>query len=216
MNQLYIFNGSITLSYYQSKFPDSTKIYTSFNEAMCSGDACEDIFSEEFIKIRSLSLDTRTEEYIKTVTTPLAPLFNIGDQKITLWFDPDMFCQINLLTLLAYLDQIGYQQSIQFNLIDYHNEIQSTHTLLPKGYKHIYRKVVIDKQMPEHIELTVLKNGIELYLKLQEEDNEIVNFIKEHSTLSSHSLLKLLFENFQHYGLGDLQYLQIIKKTLPS
>lgn len=214
MNQLYIFNGSKMLSYFQTKYPDSREIYTSFNEAMCWGNVCENIFSEEFIKTRSLSLNTTVDEYKKTVIDSIYPLLSKDDSEITLWFDSDMFCQINLLTLLAYLDQVKYHKSVKFNLVDYQHEIQKTFTLTAEGYKNIYKAVLINKSVPEHLDLPVMKASIELYLNLQKKDNEISYFIREHADLPTMELLKLLLKNFQHYGLGDIQYLQLINTEI--
>ncbi len=213
MNQLHILNGSEMLSHFQINYPDKTKIYTSFNEAMCWGDVSEDIFSKEFIRLRSRSLNTIADEYKKTVIVPLSSLFSKDELVITLWFDSDMFCQINLLTLLAYLNQIQYQHDVQINLVDYQYEILKTYFLNPKNYKEIYKEVLINKSIPEYPILPIMQTGIKLYLHLQKENNEIVSFISDHIDLSTSDLLDLLLLNFQHYGLGDIQYLQLIEKT---
>ena len=215
MKSIHIFNGTAMLSYHQVKYPDSNKIYTSFNEAMCWGDTTKDIFSEEFIEARCYSLNTNREEYVNNVINPLSPLLEKEEHNITLWFDSDMFCQINLITLLAYLDQLEYRQNVKINLVDYNHNILATSEVIPTGYQDIYESVLIDKLIPNESKISeVMQQGIKLYLNLQTEENEIVCFIKKSKHLPKSEILNLLLKNFQNYGLGDLQYKQVIEEKL--
>ena len=75
-----------------------------FNEGMCDGETIEDIFSGEFELERCVAHGVGVEEYEDIVINPLAPLFSFEYDELHLFFDEDMFCQINLITLLAYLD----------------------------------------------------------------------------------------------------------------
>lgn len=213
MKKLYIFNGLAMLSHFNSHKPDENKIYTSFNEAMCQGKAESIIFSDGFIETRSQSLNTTADEYRKVVTDNLKPLFSNKESELTLWFDYDMFCQINLLTLLAYLDQTERWQAVKINLVDYNHEIQESVLVSPKGYYEIYKTVLLEKRTPQHIELSSMRTGIDLYLQLENSDNEIFRYIKEHGNEPKQDLVKLLLKNFRQYGLGDTQYIELIDRT---
>lgn len=213
MKQLHVFSGTKMLEHFQANFSCIDIVCTSFNEAMCSGKASEYIFSESFIKTRSQSLKTTIHDYYKVVVEPLQPLFDKEAMKLTLWFDTDMFCQINLLTLLAYLDQENLYSNVTVNILNHENEIIKTTRINPSGYKNIYIVVLLKKIVPSIIELPVMQKGIDLYLNFQEEDNEIVRYISNNRDLPKDDLLKTLFRKFQHYGLGDLQYLDMIDRV---
>lgn len=213
MKELYVLNGTHMLSYFQKQNVDDSNdiVHASFNEAMCWGEVTEDIFSDSFIWARSKSLNVTSHEYINHVIDPLKFFFQLP-QNITFWHDNDMFCQINLLTLLAFLDQIHYSQFISFNLVNYSNQIIESHSIAPLGiYKKLYTTVLIEKRMPIHVPLACMKKGIEQYLEIQKPNNIITNFIESNLTLSDNELVQLLLKEFQDYGLGDTQYLNLIQ-----
>ena len=75
----------------------------------------------------------------------------------------------------------------------------------------MYKKVLIQKEMPKYVFPEPLKNGIELYLNYLQKDSDLIRFIKKHQDISEEELMIKLMVEFQHYGLGDTQYLEIIK-----
>ena len=77
-----------------------------------------------------------------------------------------MFCQMNLLTLLAYLDKVSFKGDITFNLVEKHFELLNTYPIQVEGYYEIYREVMINKKQLTTIPFTTLKEGITLYLEL--------------------------------------------------
>ena len=80
-----------------------------------------------------------------------------------------------------------------------------------EGYYTMYKKVLIQKEMPKYVFPEPLKNGIELYLNYLQKDSDLIRFIKKHQDISEEELMIKLMVEFQHYGLGDTQYLEIIK-----
>ncbi|OIU71772.1 hypothetical protein BHE18_03700 [Rossellomorea aquimaris] len=101
---LNILNGTEMYKHFkETQFLDS-KNMIPFNEAMCYGDTCEVIFSEEFNNIRAKVHHVTPAQYTDITLKPLQPLFSGEFGRIALWFDEDMFCQMNLLTILAWLD----------------------------------------------------------------------------------------------------------------
>ena len=108
--------GQIANNYYSKKYKD--EVFIPFNEAMNKGNPKDDIFSEEFILERIKTHNTTREEYLSKMNEILSLKDEINNYEITCWFGDDDFCQINLLTLLGYLDQINYKKEITFCLID--------------------------------------------------------------------------------------------------
>lgn len=188
------------------------KIIVPFNEAMCYGKASYFIFSDKFILTRSKTLKVTREEYIEITLKPIQPLLNGPFSNITLWFDEDMFCQINLLTILAWLDQTTYHNQVILNIVDDQLQVISEKIIKTEGYKTLYNTVLIDKVMPEDVELASLKEGINLYLNYLHEDSDLMKFINGNLHLSENELVSLLLERFPQYGLGDLQYIELINE----
>jgi hypothetical protein len=80
------------------------------------------------------------------------------------------------------------------------------------GYYGLYIEVMIHKTLPESIHLVPLRKGVELYLTYLHEDSNLIMYIKKYQNLTEKELVYALIENFKEYGLGDVQYLEIIRK----
>ena len=133
--------GDIANDYYLKKY--NNEIFVPFNEAMCEGNPEDDIFSEKFILERIKTHKITKYEYL----CKLGPFLNyaekIGQYEIICWFGKDEFCQKNLLTLLAYLEQLNYPRDITFHLIDEQTfNIIRTNKISVKGYKEKYLKEI--------------------------------------------------------------------------
>ncbi|HHU59913.1 TPA: hypothetical protein GXZ34_03215 [bacterium] len=105
--KLEILNGQVMYDHFNN-LKNNNSIYVPFNEAMCEGPPHIDIFSDAFITDRCKSLGVTYLEYKKITLEPLEPLLDNKFKEVILWFDEDMFCQINMLTILAYLDQNNF------------------------------------------------------------------------------------------------------------
>ena len=164
----------------------------------------------KFIKYRCETHHVILEEYKRNTLEPLELLLKGQFDNIALWFDEDMFCQINYLTILAYLEQINFTGEIKLNLVNYNFEVIASHDLNAKGYLQIFKQVMIDKSMPRDITLSALEKGIKLYLEYLKEDNVITEYIKKHKDLTRDMLVRELLKSFPEYGLGDTQYFELI------
>lgn len=120
-------------------------------------------------------------------------------------------CQINILTILAWLDKAEHMDAIELNIVDNQFEPMSQYTLKAKGYYDIYKQVLIDKTMPENIDPEPLKKGIGLYLNYLRKDSDLMQYIRKHRDIPEEELMLALLEKFKDYGLGDTQYFEIIK-----
>ncbi|MBW3111679.1 AraC family transcriptional regulator [Bacillus sp. MCCB 382] len=210
---LHILNG--TEMYKRFKETGFLKIeeMIPFNEAMCYGEMCENIFSDEFIEMRTRVHNVTRDQYADITLKPLQPLFEENVDHIALWFDEDMFCQMNVLTVLAWLDQREYIGSIDLHLVDDQYKPLNEYSLQAKGYAALYEQVMIHHEMPESVELKPLNRGIELYLNYLKKDNELKLYIQKHRDVPVEKLVSLMIENFREYGLGDTQYFRLIKDS---
>ncbi|WP_239565606.1 AraC family transcriptional regulator [Paenibacillus sacheonensis] len=212
-NLLHILNGQAMYERIHAWSLTDRGSFVPFNEAMCSHAATETIFSDAFNALRAAGHGVTPEEYARITLVPLQPLFETSHDCIALWFGDDMFCQINLLTLLAYLRQRSYTGRIVFLMI---KESTTTgdiaETELPDlDYEDLYRKTLIQREAVEVPQFPVLSEGIKRYLTYRAQDNEITAYIRAHQNLPQNELLQRLFREFAHYGLGDTQYLSLIR-----
>ncbi|MCM3633432.1 AraC family transcriptional regulator [Paenibacillus camelliae] len=210
---LHVLNGQAMYHKYKAENFLNGERMIPFNEAMCYGETCFDIFSDAFVHCRAKVHGVTPKQYAEITLKPLKPLFNKSFHHIALWFDEDMFCQINIVTILAWLEQDRYSGSIELHIVDDQHERMEGYTLRADGYRSIYEQVLIHKAMPNSITTLphTIKDGIELYLKYLHEDSEIIRMIESNPHLSEQELVIKLMAEFRHYGLGDTQYYDIIK-----
>lgn len=206
MNDLHIVNGGCMLTYFKKEHPFYSVI--AFEEAMCAGTAALPILGENFILERCRSLNVSEQEYQKKIVVPLQALKNYSEY--VLWFEEDMFCQINLLTLLAYLQQEKLPLPRNYHVVDgEHRQIYDA--AIPQAdYQKLFEQVVIKKQAVAFPGL--LGKGIQRYLTLNQKENELTSYIKEHPQTDRNSLMKTMLRRFSCYGLGDIQYLELIDR----
>ncbi|MGR9048819.1 AraC family transcriptional regulator [Halobacillus faecis] len=216
MQKLHILNGEEMNKAFQRQGLFEGEHMIPFNEAMCAGETCETIFSEAFIKTRAVTHGVSENDYRRITVEKLEAVFREGRDHLQLWFDEDMFCQINLLTLLAWLEQIGYEGKVELCLTTHQFEPLASYQLDVAGYHAMYKQVLINRAHPSEVLLPPLKKGIELYLHYKKVDNELITFIKTHTALSEEQLVALMIETFQEYGLGDVQYMQMIRSVRAS
>lgn len=209
---LNILNGQVMYDEFKGKNIMGNSDYAPFNEAMCVNASSKNIFSEEFIKIRAKGHDVLVEEYINKVIHPLTTLFTNKYKCILLWFGEDMFCQMNLLTLLAYLEQSDYRGRVFLNSFR-EDEFKVRQTELKLGdYRTIYEDVLLKHNKPSVKVIPVMYQAINLYLEMLKDDNRVIKYISKNINLSTSELLGRLFELFPTIGYGDLQYIKLINK----
>lgn len=209
---LHILNGQVMYEEFKHNRWMGASNYAPFNEAMCMNTTTDDIFDKEFIDIRAAGHHVPVEGYIEKVIVPLANLFNKKYTCIVVWFSEDMFCQLNLLTVLSYLEQSGYEGKLFLHSFkeDVFKVNQSELTL--GHYCSVYKEVLINHTKPSKELTPVMIQAINLYLDMLNENNAVTKYIIEHKHLSTEELLKRLFERFPTVGYGDLQYIELISK----
>jgi AraC-like DNA-binding protein len=210
---LHILNGQVMYEEFKENRLMGDSDYAPFNEAMCVNSTTEHIFDNDFINTRASGHQVSVESYIDRVIVPLTNLFNKEYKCIVLWFGEDMFCQMNLITILAYLEQSGYAGKVFLHSFR-EDEFKVNQTELPLGYyDSVYKDVLFNHANPSNELLPLMYQAIDIYLDMLKDDNKIVNYIKRNKDLSTSDLLKRLFALFPTVGFGDSQYIELINRT---
>lgn len=188
-------------------------IFIPFNEATIDGKLLYPLFDEAYIAERAKVHNVSEEEYREKLGA-FIDFETIKSQvsKMTLWFGPDAFCEINLLSLLTYLEQVGYSGSIALNLIeDFSKKIlEKGIEIKLGGFKDVYFSLM-GRKKPE-TSLPFLNQGLADYLEITSPDNEVVRFIKEsQGRLTEKEIVKAVFVTTRRYGLGDVQIRSLIE-----
>lgn len=156
-----ITSGSYWKEYFKEKYTD----ILAFNEAMDRGTPDKIIFSEEFIEERIKTLGVSRELYLKKTIEELRPLIDIKDEKVKLIFDDCSFCQINIITILGYLDYVGYKEKIDLEYLTEEKQTIRSTKIDVKGYYKVYLDVLIDKKVIEIEGKTILTKGVKEYIE---------------------------------------------------
>lgn len=213
---LNILNGQIMYEDFKENKLMGNSDYVPFNEAMCVHVTTEQVFDTNFIGTRALGHHQSVQDYTKKVIDPLTNLFDKKYSSIVCWFGEDMFCQMNFLTMLTYLEQSGYDGKVYLNSFR-EDEFKVTQTeLVLGGYRSIYQDVLVRHLKPTTSTLPVLHQAITLYLEMLEEKNPVTTYIQKNNHLSSSELIHRLLRLFPTIGYGDFQYQELIEQTLPN
>ncbi len=109
---LHILNGDAVLPIFKSTgIPGE---FVVWREALCSGQVTFQIGTEAWLKKRldHLNQDQGSQVSAHPIATQLEKIADSKSDEVVLWFDYDMFCQINQLAALAFLSQSGFNGTI--------------------------------------------------------------------------------------------------------
>ena len=210
---LNITNGEYFNQYFISKFGG---IAIPFCEAMMDGEVVSDIYSQKFIELRAKSLNV-TENVYKSKMFVYGFLNNDNYSSICLWFGKDTFCQMNLLMLLAYLEQIGYQGKIILNYIDDETfEVLESNIEVKLGtYSKIYEDVLVSKTVPKSVGV-LSERAIDLFFDYHSDNGELAKLVMANANKEKAELICLLLNKSKDYGLSDLQAEKLVNRILMS
>ena len=205
---LNITNGDYFNEYFLKNFGGEA---VPFCEAMMDGETASDIYSEEFVELRARMLGVSQEEYRSKMHVQAACMNNYSE--LRLWFGKDTFCQTNLLTLLAYLEAIGYTGSVTLNYIDDETfEIQNGNVPVTLGcYRKLYESILITRQTSKNLGV-LMPEAFELYFDYHSSEGKLARLVRDNFDMDEMTLICLLLENSKAYGLSDLQAKKLIKK----
>ena len=204
---LNVTNGDYFNKYFLSKYGGEA---VPFCEAMMDGEVVADIYSQQFVELRARSLNVTENEYRSKMYVYDA-MKNNNYQTLCLWFGKDTFCQMNLLTLLAYLEQIDYKGEVKLNYIDDETfEVIEADIEVQLGvYRNIYEDVLMLRKVPADVGVLSTK-AIDLFFDYHSRDGALVKLIRENVQKEKRELIALLLEQTKEYGLSDLQAERLI------
>jgi hypothetical protein len=208
---LNITNGDYFNEYFLSKFGG---IALPFRENMTDGETVAQIDSEAFVALRAKTLGVSVAAY-KAKGQVCDELKKSDYTELSLWFGKDTFCQANLLTLLAYLEQISYQGKVVLNYIDDENfEVIESNIGVELGiYNELYEEILIRKRMPKKFGV-LQKRAFELYFDYLDENGALARLVRENTDKDKTALTCLLLENSKAYGLSVEQAERIVGASL--
>ena len=124
--------------------------YAPFNEAMgVIKTSPIVIFNTNFIRTRAEGHQATELSYINTVINPLEEFFKQKYDAIVLWFGEDVFCQMNLRTILAYLERSNYGERYIYLNSFRKDEFKINQRELTLGiYYTIYLGVLVNYKKP--------------------------------------------------------------------
>ncbi len=183
-----------------------------FREAMMDGETVTGVYSDDFVKVRASELGVSIEAYRANMAAYDA-LNGTEYTELGLWFGKDTFCQMNLLTLLSFLEEIGYLGKIILNYIDdeTYDVLEENISVELYGYRAIYETVFIKRELPSEVGVLDL-NAIELYFDYHSDNGTLANMVRENSDKDEMALICLLLEASKKYGLSDIQAMRLIGK----
>ena len=208
---LNITNGDCFNEYFISQYGG---VAIPFCEAMMDGDVVANIYSEEFVTLRAKSLNVTEDEYRGKMYV-YASLNDKNYQMIHLWFGKDTFCQVNLLTVLAYLEQIEYQGELKLNYIDDETfEVLESNLDVKLGeYNKIYKDVLIFKNVPDDVGVLSAR-AIDLFFDYHSDNGELAKLVRANANKDKMDLISLLIEQSKEYGLSNLQAERLICEAI--
>lgn len=199
---IHIASGECSAAELRKRLPDATIV--PFNEAMCEGDACLPLYGDTFCALRARAYGVSPAEYLQR--SPRGALQNVHDYAAAeLYFDCDMFCAANAVTLLAFLEQENYRGRLHFNLLkqDGSADVLEQFPLPAAGWLAAYENILL-KNKPHKTGIAVFDRALPLLFEYRRTDNEIVQYARKHADMDEDSLIRSMLRRFCEYGLGDI------------
>lgn len=208
--RLNITSGDYFNNYIKTK---ENGIFLPFNESILTGPVDINIFSSKFINIRSNYHEVSKDEYLNKLNNIVNPNYINTFDEINLWFGEDTFCVINLITILAYLEQIKYSGIIYYTRIDdYTNETIKEKELIKLGiFNKVYETVILNKTFIQ-TDISFIDTTITNYLDLHNGIDNVSNYIKNNLNLDDNTLLINSLNNSKDLGLSDVIIQKLINK----
>lgn len=183
----------------------------SFNEAMIDGTVtASEPFGQAFINERAKVHKMHSDKYKKRLATPLLKIRS-GDE-VHIYFGEDMFCQLNLITLLCFLEKSGISH-VTYHVI-FEDEMKETaliENLETAGFSEIYNAVLVQKRnITAPIEIT--NKALLVYFDYLDDNGKLASFIKSNPDDSALQLTVKIIKQFSEYGLGETQCREIIER----
>ena len=188
---------------------------TVFGEAMINGTVKDSIpFSQSFINERAKVHGIHPDKYRKKCAQQLLKM-RAGDE-VHVYFGEDLFCQLNLITLLAFLEKQGIDK-VTYHVVfeDDMKETALIENVSTVGFSEIYKAVLINHTTAS-VPLEIMEKGIMLYMDYLDEGGKLATFIRSNETDSVLQLTVKIIKQLPEYGLGTEQCAYVINKYRPE
>lgn len=191
------------------------KNYTIFAESMIDGIVKDTVpFSQSFISERAKVHGIHPDKYRKKCAQQLLKM-RAGDE-VHVYFGEDLFCQLNLITLLAFLEKQGIDK-VTYHVV-FEDEMKETaliENVETAGFSEIYKAVLINHESAS-VPLEIMEKGIMLYQDYLDEGGKLATFIRSNETDSVLQLTVKIIKQLPEYGLGTEQCAYAINKYRPE
>lgn len=209
---LHIASGECAADSLRKILPDAKIL--PFNEAMCEGESCTQIYGDRFCELRAAAYGISVPAYLQKSPRDVLQTINKYD-RIELYFDGDMFCAANAVTLLAYLEQEKYGGVLRFNLLKQDGSADVLErSYLPQGKWFSAYQSILMRNCPCKTGVAVFDRVLPLLFEYRRADNEIVRFAREHADMNECALICAILKRFQDYGIGDTAAKRIIQEGI--
>jgi hypothetical protein len=148
-NSLHIVNGDNTAQLLSKSSIKGDVVV--WREMLCEGPVIKDVGTDQFWKIRykfyENELGIKKLDYFDRSIKEIIKLEDLkGYKEVVLWFEYDLFCQVNLMALCSYLIN-SYRKDIRYFLIstgkdDNKSELQSLADYSPESFDKLYRSKI--------------------------------------------------------------------------
>lgn len=186
-----------------------------FSESMIDGRVSDpQPFSQSFINERAKVHGLHPDKYRKKCAQQFLKMRS-GDE-VHVYFGEDLFCQLNLITILSYLEKIGIQK-VTYHVV-FEDEMKETaviENVETQGFSDIYKKVLIDHEICA-TPLEIMDKGLMLYSDYLDENGKLASFIRSNETDSVLQLTVKIIRQLPEYGLGTEQCANVINKYRPE
>ncbi|MFD1293193.1 DUF1835 domain-containing protein [Lutibacter holmesii] len=207
-NILHIANGDHTAEILKNTTLEGDIIV--WRELLCEGPTCNEVGSDEFWKKRydffENELNVARIEYFDKTIKEILKLTDVPKQtEIVLWFEFDLFCQVNLMALCSFILQ-NFKKEVTYSLVctgyvKGKDRLQSLSDFLPSEYPELYKKRVtlskVNLEFADSCWQAYVENDIE---KLKEFNFKNRKFMYLQAAMHQH-LKRFPTEN----GLNEIQ-----------
>ena len=187
------------------------KNYISFAESMVSGSVTNEVpFSQGFMQERAKANGIGFDKYRKRFQSLLK--LRSGDE-VHVYFGEDLFCQLNLITLLAHLERVGIP-TVTYHVI-FEDKMQETaliENVETAGYGELYKAVLTEHNILA-APLEITNKALLLYSDYLDDNGILASLIKANPEDSVLQLSVKIIVQLPEYGLGDVQCAEVIKRV---
>ena len=140
--------------------------FVAFREALSEGPLPATLFDNNFLNERAKFHNITKKDYLKNIKDYCDAVANLKEnEKIELWFGQDLFCQINMLVVLAHLEEIKQKINIKINIVNETNGLVLFETKIElSGFLSAYKNLC-DRHERGRNRLKICQAGCRLYRK---------------------------------------------------